>query len=121
MAGFNLGNTSQLLLFQRGQTNKDIHMSQTDDTLVIPKHGMDDDVNIDFTSSSQPKGTTLHTHFCLAVDKPQDVDHWEQELRSKGVTILGRAQWPPGGKSIYFHDPDRHVGELASKGIWPNY
>ncbi|KAM0793684.1 hypothetical protein ACM66B_001112 [Microbotryomycetes sp. NB124-2] len=118
MAGFSLGNT-QLLIFQQGQTTTDLHMSKSDPSLVIPKHGLQQSEPSDQTSSSTvPK---LHTHFCLAVDKPSDVDEWERELRDKNVTILGRANWPPGGKSVYFSDPDEHVGEIASKGIWPNY
>lgn len=46
---------------------------------------------------------------------------WEKELRGKGVRILGKVEWPKGGKSVYFADPDEHVGEIASRGIWPNY
>jgi catechol 2,3-dioxygenase-like lactoylglutathione lyase family enzyme len=57
----------------------------------------------------------LRTHFALAVEKPEDVDQWEQELRSKGVEILGKVDWPRGGKSVYFADPDEMVGEIASR------
>ncbi|KAK4050460.1 hypothetical protein OIV83_003530 [Microbotryomycetes sp. JL201] len=113
MAGFSLGHT-QLLLFQQGQTSTDIQLSKSDPTLVIPKHGLQ-------TSTSGEPAPRLYTHFCLAVEKPEDVDEWEAELRNKNVKILGKASWPPGGKSIYFADPDEHIGEIASKGIWPNY
>lgn len=51
----------------------------------------------------------------MAVEKPEDVDQWEQELRSKGVEILGKVDWPRGGKSVYFADPDEMVGEIASR------
>ena len=27
--------------------------------------------------------------------------------------------WPRGGRSLYFRDPDHHLIELASPGIWP--
>ena len=29
--------------------------------------------------------------------------------------------WELGGKSVYFEDPDGHVGEIGSKGIWKHY
>ena len=35
--------------------------------------------------------------------------------------IEGRTDWPRGGRSIYFRDPDGHLGELATPGIWPIY
>ena len=35
--------------------------------------------------------------------------------------IEGRTKWPRGGESIYFLDPDGHVLELATPGLWPGY
>jgi hypothetical protein len=32
-----------------------------------------------------------------------------------------RVKWEAGGESIYFRDPDEHLVELATPGIWPNY
>jgi catechol 2,3-dioxygenase-like lactoylglutathione lyase family enzyme len=37
------------------------------------------------------------------------------------VEIEGRVNWQLGGESIYFRDPDRHLGELATRGTWPIY
>jgi catechol 2,3-dioxygenase-like lactoylglutathione lyase family enzyme len=42
-------------------------------------------------------------------------------LSAKAFAIEGRVQWPLGGSSIYFRDPDRHLIELATPGLWPNY
>jgi catechol 2,3-dioxygenase-like lactoylglutathione lyase family enzyme len=30
-------------------------------------------------------------------------------------------RWPRGGESIYFRDPDGHLVELATPGLWDNY
>lgn len=72
--------------------------------------------------SSEDDKINLKTHFALSVEKREDVDLWEKELRAKGVEIMGKVDdWPGGGKSVYFADPDGNVGELASRGIWPHY
>lgn len=46
---------------------------------------------------------------------------WEARLAQAEVEIEGRATWPRGGKSIYFRDPDGHLVELATPGLWPTY
>jgi catechol 2,3-dioxygenase-like lactoylglutathione lyase family enzyme len=35
--------------------------------------------------------------------------------------MRGEMTWPAGGRSIYFEDPDGHVLELATPGLWRNY
>lgn len=107
MAGFSLGHTT-LLLFQRGLTSADSALPSSRG--LIPGHG--------------PPGVDapqLRTHFALAVDGAEDVEAWERELSARGVEVMGRAEWPAGGRSVYFADPDGHVGEIASRGIWPHY
>ena len=37
------------------------------------------------------------------------------------VEIEGRTDWPRGGHSIYFRDPDGHLLELATPGLWTVY
>ena len=37
-------------------------------------------------------------------------------LRSKA-----RTSWSRGGRSIYFRDPDGHLLELATPGLWAVY
>jgi catechol 2,3-dioxygenase-like lactoylglutathione lyase family enzyme len=46
---------------------------------------------------------------------------WETHLTGCGVTIEGRTHWPRGGTSIYFRDPDGHLLELATPGLWKGY
>ena len=59
-------------------------------------------------------------HFAFAVDAPE-LESWEQKLVEAGVAIEARTEWPLGGRSIYFRDPDGHLGELATPGTWANY
>ena len=35
--------------------------------------------------------------------------------------IEARPDWPKGGKSIYFRDPDNHLLELVTRGTWKMY
>lgn len=60
----------------------------------------------------------LHLAFAIEADQLQD---WERRLESYGIEIEGRVSWPRGGRSIYFRDPDGHLLELATPGLWPIY
>lgn len=60
----------------------------------------------------------LHMAIDIAADS---FDEWQNHLQIAGVKMRGKMLWPAGGKSLYFEDPDRHVLELATPGVWPNY
>lgn len=59
-------------------------------------------------------------HFALAIRR-EDVSLWERRLAEAGAPIEGRVDWPRGGKSLYFRDPDSNLVELATPGLWRNY
>ncbi len=46
---------------------------------------------------------------------------WEFRLQQMGIAIEVAKKWPAGGRSLYFRDPDHHLLELATPGVWPNY
>ena len=99
VAAFDAGAATVLLLFRRGA-------SLTEQVLpggVIPPH-----------DSSGP------AHFCFAIDAEQ-LHTWEAHLASQGVSIENRVKWGLGGESIYFRDPDQHLVELGTPGIWRTY
>ncbi|KIW98296.1 uncharacterized protein Z519_01880 [Cladophialophora bantiana CBS 173.52] len=136
MSGFALSQTT-LLLFQLGATASDSPMP--DNRGTIPGHGPSQDIlNLllsaapDASRQSQTQNPTptnrvekipgrLNQHFCLAVASPADVQAWEKWFEDKQVEILGKVDWPRGGKSVYFGDLDGNVGEIASRGIWEHY
>ncbi len=35
--------------------------------------------------------------------------------------VVEKKQWDRGGTSLYFHDPDGHLLELATPGVWSVY
>ena len=60
----------------------------------------------------------VHLAFSIAA---AELAQWEAQLASAGIGIEGRIKWPRGGESIYFRDPDGHLLELATPGLWPGY
>jgi catechol 2,3-dioxygenase-like lactoylglutathione lyase family enzyme len=60
----------------------------------------------------------IHMAFSITAE---DLNAWEQRLRDHGVGIESRVRWPRGGSSIYFRDPDGHLLELITPGVWPIY
>jgi catechol 2,3-dioxygenase-like lactoylglutathione lyase family enzyme len=59
-------------------------------------------------------------HFAFAISK-NDFTAWEERLTAQGIPIESEVNWPAGGRSIYFRDPDNHLVELATPGIWEVY
>lgn len=46
---------------------------------------------------------------------------WEGWLQENGVAVEERHTWEGGGTSLYFRDPDRHLIEVATPGVWSIY
>jgi catechol 2,3-dioxygenase-like lactoylglutathione lyase family enzyme len=60
----------------------------------------------------------MHVAFAVPADA---LPGWEARLGEMGVTVEARVHAPRGGTSLYFRDPDGHLVELATPGIWPVY
>jgi catechol 2,3-dioxygenase-like lactoylglutathione lyase family enzyme len=88
-----------LLLFRRGGTTEAVHIPGG----VIPGHD---------------GHGTLHFAFAIALSHLED---WAKQLRREGIEIESRVTWPRGGISLYFRDPDGHLVELATPGVWATY
>lgn len=99
LTAFDIGGANVLLLFLRGSCLK----TQQQAKGSIPPH-----------DGSGP------LHICFAVDAAE-LNAWEATLTEKSVAIEGRTEWPRGGVSLYFRDPDGHLLELMTPGNWPNY
>jgi catechol 2,3-dioxygenase-like lactoylglutathione lyase family enzyme len=88
-----------LLLFKLGTSTKPMRVAGG----VIPPH------------DGQGR---LHVAFAVAL---ADLPDWQVRLAEQGIAVESTVDWSAGGKSIYFRDPDEHLLELATPGIWPNY
>ena len=61
---------------------------------------------------------TQHVAFAISADS---LAEWQARLAEKGVAIESVVRPERGGTSAYFRDPDGHLIELATPGIWPTY
>ena len=94
LCALNVGSQQVLLLFKKGASK---------DRTVTPPHD----------GSGE-----LHLAFSIAASA---LESWERWLLANGVTIESKHSWQRNGVSLYFRDPDRHLVELATPGIWSIY
>jgi catechol 2,3-dioxygenase-like lactoylglutathione lyase family enzyme len=99
LCAYDVGGRAVLLLFLRGHSLETVHLPGG----TIPPH-----------DGSGP----VHIAFSISADQ---LASWESQLADAGVVIEGRTNWPRGGISLYFRDPDGHLLELATPGLWPGY
>jgi catechol 2,3-dioxygenase-like lactoylglutathione lyase family enzyme len=86
-----------LLLFRRGHSRQPIRLN---DDAIIPGH-----------DGSGP------LHVCFGI-QASDLSSWERKLEQLGIAIESRVRWPGSATSLYLRDPDKHVVELATPGLW---
>lgn len=60
-----------------------------------------------------PKMEKGHLHLTFGVYKSEFTD-WDSLLRKMNISIESSLEWPEGGRSIYFRDPDGHLLELKT-------
>ncbi len=92
----NIANRQVLLLFKRGASDSPMIIAGG----TIPPH--------------DGKGR-LHMAFSI---QAVNFEAWEESLKRSGIVIESEVTWSRGGKSIYFRDPDGHLIELATPGLW---
>ena len=60
----------------------------------------------------------LHVAFAIPAS---ELGRWQDWLAENGIAIEEKRIWEKGGASLYFRDPDRHLVEVATPGVWPIY
>lgn len=66
---------------------------------------------------SDARGTS-HLTFSIAA---AELEAWEKWLTENGVAVESKVRWERGGASLYFRDPDGHLLEVATPGLWAIY
>jgi len=99
LTAYDVGGRGMLLLFLRGQSLQTVTLPGG----TIPPHDGAGPVHIAFSIG------------------PAELAAWQARLEQSGVAIEGRTNWPRGGQSLYFRDPDGHLLELATPGLWPGH
>lgn len=59
-------------------------------------------------------------HLAFSIVK-SNLKPWKDWLYSNNIKIESEYQWERGGTSLYFRDPDNHLLELATPGLWAIY
>ena len=89
-------------------------LNVTDDqVLLLFKKGASAEATVLPFGTIPPTDGDGHLHVAFGVSQ-SDVDAWERRLRDAGVAIESRVEWPEGGRSLYFRDPDGHAIELKT-------
>jgi catechol 2,3-dioxygenase-like lactoylglutathione lyase family enzyme len=60
----------------------------------------------------------LHIAFAVAASK---LANWEAWLAENEIPVEEKRTWERGGQSVYFRDPDGHLLEIATPGVWSIY
>lgn len=60
----------------------------------------------------------LHVAFAIPAS---ELNEWEKWLEQNDIAIEEKTTWEQGGQSVYFRDPDRHLVEIATPGVWSIY
>jgi catechol 2,3-dioxygenase-like lactoylglutathione lyase family enzyme len=59
-------------------------------------------------------------HLAFAIEAAE-LSRWESWLAENGIALEEKRTWERGGTSLYFRDPDRHLIEIATPGVWSTY
>jgi catechol 2,3-dioxygenase-like lactoylglutathione lyase family enzyme len=103
--------------FERLDPDEDLNH----DTRLCPMRAGDRSVLLLFK-----KGATRDTdasgaiHIAFGISR-SDLVPWEKWLAEQGVTIESRRTWKFGGEALYFRDPDGHLLEVVTPGVWSIY
>ena len=59
-------------------------------------------------------------HLAFAVPS-SELEVWRAWLQQQRIAIVEDRSWDRGGRSLYFRDPDDHLIEVATPGVWSIY
>ncbi len=99
ICAFAVPGNAVLLLFRKGATLEPIQFPGG----MIPPHD---------------GSGRMHFAFKISADA---LESCERDLLAHGIAIESKVNWPLGGTSIYFRDPDQHLVELITPGCWEVY
>jgi len=92
-----------------------------DDTRLCPLRAGDRSVLLLFKRGATPDtDATGAIHIAFGIAR-SDLSKWEDWLAQQGIAIESRKTWEYGGEALYFRDPDGHLLEVVTPGVWSIY
>ncbi len=89
--------------------------------LLLFKHGASSEpMTVPGGGLLPPHDSEGTSHVAFAIQE-SDVERWERWLQEQDVEVESKVQWERGGWSLYFRDPDGHLLELVTPGVWETY
>ncbi len=88
--------------------------------LLLVKQGVTQEPNQTPGGVVPPCGASGSMHIAFAIAH-SEFESWRSWLESRDVDVLSEVSWERGGRSLYFRDPDGHLIELATPGVWDVY
>ena len=81
--------------------------------LLIARKGATANPNISPSGTVPSHGGNGQLHIAFAVPSGQ-LNDWRTTLKLHSVEVESEIDWPTGGQSLYFRDPDQHCIELKT-------
>ncbi len=92
-----------------------------DNTRLCAMRAGDRDVLLLFKRGATPDtDATGSIHVAFGIGR-SDLAAWEAWLGQQGIEIEDRKTWKYGGEALYFRDPDGHLLEVVTPGVWSIY
>jgi len=92
-----------------------------DETHLCPMRAGDRSVLLLFKRGTAPDtdaAGAIHIAFGIA---RSDLTTWEDWLAEQGILVEQRKTWKYGAEALYFRDPDGHLLEVVTPGVWSIY
>ena len=95
--------------------------SLSDSTRLCAMRAGDRSVLLLFRRGATPDtNATGSIHIAFAISR-SGLAAWEQWLSEQGIPVESRMTWQHGGEALYFRDPDGHLLEVVTPGVWSIY
>ncbi len=88
--------------------------------LILFRRGSDPHGTVLPFGNIPPHGSNGQAHVGFSIPR-ESLSAWQARLAEHCIPVESNFTWPHGGTSVYFRDPDGHLLELLTPGVWPNY
>lgn len=81
--------------------------------LLIMKRGASAEPSVMSFGVIPPSDAAGPQHVAFGI-QPEQLDRWRDRLQRYGIEVESSLEWPEGGHSLYFRDPDGHCLEVKT-------